>query len=107
MKDFYVYILTNERRTVLYTGMTNDLQRRVSEHWIKFANKGFTKRYNVNRLVYFETYREVRDAIAREKQIKGWLRCKKEALISSQNPKWSDLTATFFPRLRGPSLRSG
>ena len=75
----------------LYTGMTNDLVRRVYEHKNKLI-PGFTKRYSVNRLVYFETFKHPQDAIAREKQIKGWLRRKKLALIESSNPTWADLS---------------
>jgi putative endonuclease len=75
----------------LYTGMTNDLQRRTYQHKNKLI-EGFTKKYNVTRLVYFEMYGDVRDAIAREKQIKKWRRSKKIDLIESLNPKWRDLS---------------
>jgi putative endonuclease len=75
----------------LYTGMTNDLQRRIYQHKHKLI-EGFTKKYNVTRLVYFEMYGDVRDAIAREKQIKKWRRSKKIDLIESLNPKWRDLS---------------
>ncbi len=88
--QFYVYSLTNYSKT-LYTGVTNDLQRRVYEHKQK-AVEGFTSKYKINRLVYFEAYNDVREAIAREKQIKGWLREKKVALIESINPTWRDLS---------------
>jgi putative endonuclease len=90
MKRYFVYILTSNSGT-LYTGMTNNLQRRVYQHKHKLL-EGFTSQYNVNRLVYFETYNDVRDAIAREKQIKSWRRSKKLALIESMNPKWQDLS---------------
>ena len=90
MKQFYVYIMASERRT-LYTGMTNDLERRVYEHKHKLA-PGFTSRYNITRLVYFEDYGTAKDAIYREKQIKGWLRAKKIALVESMNPTWKDLS---------------
>ena len=90
MKRYFVYIMTSRTGT-LYTGMTNDLKRRVYQHKQKLI-EGFTKRYNVTRLVYFEEFEDVRDAIAREKQIKGWLRRKKIALIESLNPKWRDLS---------------
>jgi putative endonuclease len=83
MRDYYVYIMTNHSRT-LYTGVTNDLRRRMYEHKQKRV-PGFTSNYNINRLVYFETTSDVRVAIAREKQIKGWLRAKKIALIESAN----------------------
>ncbi len=90
MKQYYVYILANVSRT-LYTGVTNNLERRVYEHKEKTA-PGFTSSYNINRLVYYEDFADIRDAIAREKQIKGWLRAKKIALIESVNPKWNDLS---------------
>lgn len=90
MKQYYVYIMTSRTGT-LYTGMTNDLKRRVYQHKEKLI-EGFTKRYNVTRLVYFEEFGNVHDAIAREKQIKGWLRRKKIDLIESLNPKWRDLS---------------
>jgi putative endonuclease len=89
MKHYYVYIMTSPSGT-LYTGMTNNLQRRVYEHKNKLID-GFTKKYNVTRLVYYELYHDVRDAIAREKQIKSWRRSKKIALIKSLNPTWRDL----------------
>jgi putative endonuclease len=90
MKQYYVYIMSSKSGT-LYTGMTNNLARRVYEHKHKLT-PGFTQKYNVNRLVYYEVFNQVRDAIAREKAIKGWLRQKKIALIESFNPTWSDLS---------------
>ena len=90
--SYFVYLLTNKNKTVLYTGFTNSLERRVWEHK-RHEVDGFTKKYNCDRLVYFEQFSEVRDAIAREKQIKGWVRVKKEALIATMNPKWNDLAA--------------
>jgi putative endonuclease len=92
--QFYVYIMTNRSRT-LYTGVTNDLQRRVLEHKRGIGSQ-FTTRYNINRLVYYEEGADVREAIAREKQIKGWLREKKIALIESVNPTWEDLSAAWY-----------
>ena len=89
MKQYYVYIMTNKSRT-LYTGVTNDLQRRVYEHKQKLV-PGFTAKYNISRLVYFEETSEALSAIAREKQIKGWLRVKKTNLVESVNPEWLDL----------------
>ena len=87
---FYVYILTNKRGNVLYTGVTNDLSRRIYEH--KHGSiDGFTKKYNVNKLVYFETCEYAVDAIAREKQVKGWSRKNKDELITAFNPGWKDL----------------
>jgi putative endonuclease len=89
-KQYYVYIMSNRSKT-LYTGVTNDLMRRVYEHKNKLV-EGFTKKYNITRLVYFEETNDVPSAIAREKQIKGWLRSKKITLIESKNPKWKDLS---------------
>ena len=94
MKASYVYILCSEFR-VLYTGVTNNLERRVLEHKRKLI-PGFTYKYNVNRLVYFETFSDIRSAIQREKQIKGWLRTKKIALIVANNPAWKDLSEGWF-----------
>ncbi|MBS3742224.1 MAG: GIY-YIG nuclease family protein [Candidatus Cloacimonetes bacterium] len=92
-KTYYVYIMTNNSRT-LYTGVTNNLERRVYQHKHRLA-KGFTNRYNIDQLVYYEDYPEINAAIAREKQIKGWLRKKKIALIESKNPEWKDLSAEW------------
>ena len=92
-KQFYVYIMTNKSHT-LYTGVTNDLERRVYEHKQKLV-AGFTAKYNIDRLVYYEATEDVNSAIYREKQIKGWLRAKKIALIESMNPKWTDLSARW------------
>jgi len=82
--------MTNSSRT-LYTGVTDDLVRRIYEHKEKLI-KGFTQKYNITRLVYYEITSDVRAAIQREKQIKGWLRKKKTALIESVNPEWKDLS---------------
>jgi len=90
MKHYYVYIMTNRSRT-LYTGVTNNLTRRVFEHKHHLID-GFTKKYNITKLVYYEETNDVREAIAREKQIKGWLRKKKIALIESINAEWKDLS---------------
>jgi putative endonuclease len=94
MKQYYVYI-TASKSHVLYTGITNDLKRRIYEHKHKLI-PGFTSKYNVDRLVHFEMTSDVHAALAREKQIKGWLRVKKIALIESSNPKWEDLSAEWF-----------
>jgi putative endonuclease len=91
MRQFYVYILTNKKHGVLYTGVTNNLERRIYEHKRKLI-PGFTCRYNLTRLVFLEETSDVTAAIAREKQIKGWLRKKKIALIESQNFNWKDLS---------------
>lgn len=98
-KRSWVYIMAS-RSGVLYVGVTNNLMRRVYEHKKKLVS-GFTRRYNVTRLVHFETSRDIRAAIGREKQIKGWVREKKRALISANNPKWEDLSAEWFVE-RGP-----
>jgi putative endonuclease len=87
---FYVYILTNDSNKVLYTGVTNNLERRCAEHSSK-KYKGFTSRYNVHKLVYFESYDNIEIAIRREKQIKDYSRKKKEYLINSFNPQWEEL----------------
>ena len=91
---YYVYILTNKYNTVVYTGVTNNLERRLYEHRNHLVD-GFTKRYNLNKLVYFETTSDVDLAIEREKQIKGWKRDRKNALIESVNPQWNDLSADW------------
>ena len=91
---YAIYILTNRSGT-LYTGMTNDLMRRVWEHKQKKV-PGFTKRYNIDRLEYYEYTEDVRAAIKREKQIKGWLRKKKIALIDSMNTEWRDMSADWY-----------
>ena len=87
---YYVYILTNKGKTVLYTGVTNNLTRRMYEHKNKLY-EGFSKRYNLNVLVYYETTSDIVSASAREKQIKNLLRSKKEQLIATMNPEWKDL----------------
>ena len=90
MKDYYVYILTNEYNNVMYIGVTNDLRRRVYEH--KSGEiEGLTKQYNVHKLVYFESGHDVKAAIAREKQLKGWKRERKNALVESVNPEWKEI----------------
>jgi putative endonuclease len=91
MAQYYVYILTTRKNTVLYTGMTNDLMRRMWEHKTKF-NIGFTSRYNVDKLVWFEEHNDVKLAIRREKLIKRWVRDWKESLINERNPEWDDLS---------------
>jgi len=96
MKQYYVYIMTNSSRT-LYTGVTDDLVRRVYEHKNKLI-KGFTQKYNITRLVYYEITSDVKAAIQREKQIKGWLRKKKIALIEAANPEWKDLSEEWYER---------
>jgi putative endonuclease len=109
-RHYFVYLMSNRTHT-LYIGMTNDLVRRVFEHKHKLL-KGFTARYSLDRLVYFEETTEVHEAITREKQLKGWLRAKKEALlIESANSRCQDLSRGWFEEEKslrvGPSLRSG
>ncbi|RJP53908.1 MAG: GIY-YIG nuclease family protein [Anaerolineaceae bacterium] len=94
MKTYYVYIMASRSR-VIYTGVTGNLERRVYEHKNKLV-EGFTKKYNVNQLVYFEETNDVNVALNREKQIKGWLRSKKIALIESINPTWKDLSLEWY-----------
>jgi putative endonuclease len=89
-KQYYVYIMTNQWNTVLYTGVTNDLKRRVYEHKAKLA-RCFTNRYNVDKLVFYDSSKDVESAILREKQIKGGSRSKKIALVNGINPGWKDL----------------
>jgi len=94
MKQSFIYLLTNKNNTVIYTGVTSDLVKRMHQHKTKFY-KGFSAKYNCNKLVYFETFTDIREAIKREKQIKAGSRKKKEALINKDNPNWNDLAATW------------
>jgi putative endonuclease len=107
LKDYFVYIITNKNKSVLYTGVTNDLERRMTEH-ISGLVKGFASRYHLNRLLWFESTPNITAAISREKEIKGWLRSKKVALINSLNLEWKDLAAAWFQDavVRDSSLRS-
>ena len=89
--QYYVYILSNSNRNVIYTGVTNDLIRRVYEHKNHLDKGSFTSRYNVENLVFYEVTTDIDSAIAREKQIKGWNRKRKEKLIEARNPNWNDL----------------
>jgi putative endonuclease len=91
---YYVYILSNWSDSVLYIGVTNNLQRRLYEHRNHLV-KGFTQRYNIHKLLYFETTSDVRAALEREKQLKGWTRARKNELISMSNPDWQDLSANW------------
>lgn len=93
MKNYYVYIVTNHSKT-LYIGITNNLKRRIYEHKNKLI-KGFTEKYNINKLIYYEETSDVRIAIEREKELKGWKREKKIRLIEEQNPLWVDLYDVF------------
>ena len=95
-KGGYIYILTNKNKTVLYTGVTSDLHTRLHRHRTGQYKNAFTSRYNVSILVYYEEFSSIEDAIAREKQIKGWRRSKKIALIESQNPEWRDVSLDWL-----------
>ncbi|MBQ6927468.1 MAG: GIY-YIG nuclease family protein [Oscillospiraceae bacterium] len=91
----FVYILSNETNVCLYTGVTNDLVRRLYEHRNEFDPKSFTSQYHVHKLVYYEEIPDAYNAITREKQIKGWNRKRKNKLIESKNPKWEDLSVAW------------
>ena len=88
---YYVYILANNTNVTIYTGVTRDLIRRVYEHKHDADPKSFTAQYKVHKLVYFEQTPDVRSALEREKQLKGWRRSKKNALVASMNPEWKDM----------------
>ncbi len=94
--EYFVYLLTNANKNVLYTGVTSDLRKRVWEHKNHVDKDSFTARYNVELLVYYESTSDVKAAIEREKQIKGWNRRRKDKLIASKNPNWDDLYDTIL-----------
>jgi putative endonuclease len=98
-------MMTNRSRVVLYIGVTNSLARRVYQHQ-KGEIEGFTKRYKLDRLVYYEAYERPRDAISREKELKGWRREKKNALVETKNPTWADLSSQLYQPVRDPSSSS-
>ena len=98
---YFVYLLASQSRA-LYVGVTHNLERRINEHKQKLI-PGFTSDYNISRLVYFEEFGDIRDAIAREKQIKSYRREKKIALIEKESPPWDDLAASWFPEERAES----
>jgi putative endonuclease len=104
-KQYFVYIIAGHSRT-LYVGLTNNLRRRALEHKRK-VRKGYTEKYRVDQLVWFEQFSEILQAIAREKQIKGWSRAKKIALIEAMNPSWLDYARELNLPPPDPSLRSG
>ena len=104
MRQFFVYILASKSRR-LYVGVTNNLERRLYEHLS--GDVGFTARYRIHRLVYFETTGDALAAIAREKQMKGWVRSKKIALVESINPLWNDLSEPWLDRTLVAKLRDG
>tara|TARA_Y100000031_G_C8046391_1_gene304105 strand:+ start:336 stop:698 length:363 start_codon:yes stop_codon:yes gene_type:complete len=95
MKNYFIYIITNYKKTTLYSGITNNLIRRMDEHKKGLLN-GFSKKYNLKNLVYYEETNNVNDAIKREKQLKKWNRKWKEELINKVNPVWKDLSADWF-----------
>ncbi|HPS59554.1 MAG TPA: GIY-YIG nuclease family protein [Spirochaetota bacterium] len=92
---YFVYLMTNKTNKVVYTGVTNDLQRRLYEHKNKLI-EGFTQKYNVNKLVYYEETSDIKIAILREKEIKKWRREKKDNLINTLNPEWNDLSNDWY-----------
>jgi putative endonuclease len=94
MREYYVYIMSNKSR-MIYTGVTNNLERRVHEHKMKLI-PGFTSRYGLDKLIFYESTNDVTAAIEREKEIKGWVRRKKTALINSVNPEWKDLSIDWY-----------
>lgn len=98
MKNYYVYIITNFTNSTLYIGVTNNLERRLYEHKNKLVD-GFSKRYNLNKLVYFEETTSIETAIEREKQLKSWKRDKKETLIKNINPTWKDLSEEWYKQI--------
>ena len=95
--EYYVYILSNRLNTVIYTGVTRDLVRRVYEHKHHLDPDSFTAKYDVTKLVYYESTSDVKAAIEREKQIKGWNRKRKNKLVESRNPSWAELCDTVLP----------
>jgi putative endonuclease len=101
VKKYYVYILTNRPNRVLYVGVTNNIKKRVLQHKQK-VHEGFTKRYNVTKLIHYEETEDVRSAIIREKEIKGWLREKKMKLIKDSNPEFEDLSQGWYEEILKP-----
>ena len=95
--EYYVYILSNRLNTVIYTGVTRNLVRRVYEHKHHLDPDSFTAKYDVTKLVYYESTSDVKAAIEREKQIKGWNRKRKNKLVESRNPSWAELYDTVLP----------
>lgn len=95
MKTYYVYILSNSSNIVLYIGVTNSLEKRLYQHKEKTQKKSFTAKYKLNKLVYYEVFEDVNNAIAREKELKLWRRKWKVDLVSLINPKWKDLTSDW------------
>ncbi len=96
MRIYYVYILTNPGKTVLYVGVTNSLRRRLGEHRANRGKSTFAGRYYCHKLIYYEEFGSIRRAIQREKELKGWMRARKEALVAMMNPKWHALNMNFY-----------
>jgi putative endonuclease len=96
--SYYVYILTNDRNSVLYVGVTNNLESRIFDHKVKRDKRSFTARYNCGKLVYHEEYNDIKEAIHREKQLKKYLRKWKEELIQRINPEWNDLAEGWYDK---------
>ncbi len=94
MRSYFIYIITNKEDRVLYIGVTNDLEKRIYQHKNKLID-GFSKRYNLGKLVYYEVTQNVESALLREKELKGWLRKKKIELINTFNPEWKDLSEDY------------
>ena len=95
--NYFVYILSNNTNTAIYVGVTNDLVRRMYEHRHESDPRSYTAKYHIHKLVYFEHTTDVRSAIEREKQIKGWNRARKNKLVSTTNPNWDDLYQSILP----------
>jgi len=95
MKNYFVYILTNYNNNVMYIGVTGNLEKRIYEHKNKII-AGFTQKYNVDKLVYYETYSRIEDAIAQEKRLKGWKRERKNKLVETINNEWVDLSSDWY-----------
>ncbi|GJL84522.1 MAG: nuclease [Micavibrio sp.] len=95
MNEYYVYILSNKYNNVVYIGISNNIERRLSEHK-SHDIPGFSKKYNLDKLVYYECFSSPAEAIGREKQLKGWVRRKKDALIEKENPDWRDLSVDWY-----------
>jgi putative endonuclease len=105
MKLYYLYIITNYTNSTLYIGITSNLQRRLYQHITKIDANSFSSKYNIKKLVYYEVFRNVRSAIEREKQLKGWTRKKKNNLITNHNPEWRNLLEQILPKYPSAGLR--
>jgi len=105
VKSYYVYILSNKKKVTLYIGVTSNLLQRLYQHKYKLL-KGFTSKYSIDKLVYFEEYNDVRQAIYREKKLKAWNRTWKIELIEKENKEWNDLSMTWIPAFAGMTTRN-